>query len=171
MGSLTNFALAIIFTAVITGLFMSGIEAQSQDENKTTFTIYTQKYSTTDSMLTAGNVSYQNQNNTIQNFNTIVTNMEKKISEVTYGFTTGDPVTILASAFGLVQAFLVGVLMFVLAVLIEGLNLVYGVGTSLTNLPEPWRLIGVTFVGLGGIAMLTYVVFSLVRAHKVGDTI
>jgi len=187
MGKLTEIGLAIIFTFALVGIFVTGIESQDADMAARPFVQRAQYDNSTASLITTnGTVINVSSQSTVSNFQTIADNMREQIASAQRTFNNNDPNPVfniaskLAAAFGLLTALTMNVLYLVLAVISEGVNLVFGIGSNLRTctttsttacLPAPWGFIGDALVPLALTALLFYLVMLLLRAYKIGDTI
>lgn len=173
MGKITQTAIALMFAVFVVGMFTTAMYSVSPDTSKQNFTTYGQYDSKTADLLSENNYSMNTTtNNTVLNFKSIGENIESSIAQAQRDFEKGDVITQLASAFGLISSLTMNVLFMMLAVVIEGLNFVWGMASNLNALPPPWNGVGlgaVTLGTLGIVVMLIYVVLKLVSAYVKWD--
>lgn len=187
MGKLTEIGLAIIFTFALIGIFVTGIQSQDAELAAKPFVQRVQYDNSTASLITSnGTVINISNQSSVSNFQTISDNMREQIASAQRTFSNDDPNPVfniaskLAAAFGLLTALTMNVLYLVLALISEGINLVFGIGSNLRTctgiettacLPAPWSFIGDVLIPVILTALLFYMVMLLVRAYKIGDTI
>lgn len=161
----TSLAMMIVFT--IAGLFTSAIYWGSDDPDKEVFVLYNSSYHTqTGDILTEGNETFSDGDNLNLNFEKIGQNIEMDIKNAQVGLQSQDAIQMITSAFGLVASLTMNAFFALLAVILQGLNLVGGVIGNLSSLPTPWNAIGMVVAGLVPVMLLIYLVFKLISAHK-----
>lgn len=168
MGKILQLSLALMFTFFVVGLFMNAMYYGSDDANKTVFTRYGQYDNNTGDILTEGNVTYQNTNSTLGNFQRIGEELQTAISEADRDLRSGTLEGTISGAFGLVTSVAMNAFFVILAVIIEGVNFVGGVGANLMTLPAPYQVLTM-FISLGTTAIFIYLIFKLISAYKGWD--
>ena len=164
MGKILQTSLALMFTFMLAGLFMFGIESQSTDPNETPFVRYPPTHNQTPEYLTEGNVTYQDTDDLNDNFQRIAANMEAEIAKAQKGL-SGSVVDVLASAFGLITSLTMNALFLLLAVIIQGVNMIGGITMNLMYLPAPWNILA-GFMAFAVALLIVYLVFRIVNAYK-----
>ena len=159
MGKIISTITAIIITTFVVGLYMMASYNSSPDENKTQFMTYndtgTYGHSGGYTNLSSQNTSfsYQETSSNRENLNTIGQAVMFQIASSTAAYNSaGDPISKLSAAFGIINAFVIGVGQILLAVVIQGTNMVFGLTANLYNLPNPWNFIAM--IGVVGVVML-----------------
>lgn len=133
MGEITKMAMSIMFAVFIVGMFSTALYMESTDENKTEFVDYSERYDQSD--INNANLSYDNTNDSVTNFELIANNMQNKIAQAQKDVQEGG----VLEAFGLVTSLTMDIFNLMLAVLFEGANFIAGVVLNINELPTPWN--------------------------------
>jgi len=169
MGKILDTIIAIIFVSSIIGIFTEQVlYNNSTDAHKTHFSVYqtNNSYSqNTKTILQGQNYTYNDTGNSTDNFEQIASELQTKIAANQQGLSSGSITEVLASAFGLLSSLTIAVFFTMLTVVIQGMGLVLGLTSSLSNIPggSIWYPIGI----IGAIAvalMLIYLVIKIVEA-------
>jgi hypothetical protein len=165
MGKITQTAIALILTFFVVGNFMFALYSISTDPAKANFSTYAQKNDKTMQIMTQNNMTLNNTNSTILNFQNIADNIVTTISEQQKNFISdlSVPEKIL-NAFGLAASLALNILILFVAVIVEGVNFVFAVASGLATLPTPWNSLAI-FGVLGTVLITVYLVFKLVSAY------
>ena len=166
MGKIWQLSLGLMFTFLVLGLFFTAMETESPDENKTTFTRYAQYDTGGGELLNEGNVTYQDTNDTITNFEWIAWNMQEGIAGAQQQLLSGSPVDLVLGTYGLITTLIMNTMFVLLAVIVQAVNMVFGIGDNLKNLPAPWMTIGDVFVPFALALVTVYIVYKLINAYK-----
>lgn len=170
MGRVTQTVLALLFAFTLVGLFMGSLMDASTDPQKQEFSRYKEDSPQIKSFLDAGNVTYNNTDNTVSNIQLISLNIQQEIATAQRSFqeSTG-PLEQITSAFGLLSSLTMEILFLFLAIIAEGANFVAGIGSNISLLPAPWNGVLAIFVGLGTAAMIVYLVLRVVAIYTKTD--
>jgi len=114
------------------------------------------------------NVSYATTNSTISTFEIIGLSIAKDIATAQQTVETGNVLEKVAAAFGLVAALGLQILAILVTVVIEGINLIFGIGNNLSLMPVPFSYLGI-LVNLMIPIFIVYLVFKLAGAVKGWD--
>lgn len=159
---LTRAALAIMFVAFVLGIFSTSIYDASPDPTKTQFHLYSEVGNK--SSLQTGNLSYTNTNNSVSNLQLISNNIMQAISNSQRDLQSTDAFTQLTAAFGLTSTVILNILVLILGVVLEGINLVAGIGANIVNIPPPWGNVAAMIIPFALAIIIVYLVFRLVSA-------
>lgn len=172
-GEITKAILSAMFVTFLVGTFILGANAQIEatgSANTSEFYLYGEMNNRTGDFIAAGTVDYEDTNNTIDSSTTIANQMFTEIADAQSAYAQGDPASLLAAAFGLMQTLIIVLLQVLLGAAIQSINLVGGIALNLMLLPPPWREISV----LGGFAvslMIVWWALQLAHAAKTGENI
>ena len=168
MSKMMHVAMAVMFTFLLVGLFSTAMYSGSNDPDKYQFSRYTQYDNQTGEILEEGNVTLQNGNDSISNFQKIGEAIQNSIKDAQVGLNKGTIQDTLGAAFGVTTTLGMQFLFLLMAVLMEAVNLVYGIGANLSGLPYPFSLLGDLLLPFIGTALFIFLIFKLIEWHKGG---
>ena len=157
MGEILNAAMAGMFTFFVISLLAGAIYVGSTDPDKYEMTPYReyQNWST----LGEDNLTYSNTNNTVSNMQLQAEIIANKIADAQTQLSSGDITQQLLGAFGIISALTIDILFLLLAVMMDGVNLVGGIAYYMSALEAPWNM----FAILGSLAIALFVVYMVFR--------
>ena len=166
MGKLLQVILAIMLTSFVLVFLTDAAYQSSPDTNRTAFQTYD---NTTDNqtglILSEANQSFQDRNNPVENMRVVAINMQNQLGEAQRNLNSTDMLTRLAGAFGIAAALIMNTFFLLLAVIMQGLNMIGGIATNISNLTPPWYTVGV-LISLVSALFIIYVIIKIISAHK-----